>query len=162
MTEPEAPRAADPAPAAAGSAGGSRRRNRRPRTVTPAQPRATTRCCRGCAGLASWSWPAPSASSGGRSSSPNLSLRPTSRAWQDRVARLEQRPRRQPGAPVDLGPLNARVAALEQRATPDLAPLEARVAALEKQVTDNSPFAAQAGRVVRPRGCAVRARPGCR
>jgi hypothetical protein len=54
-----------------------------------------------------------------------------------RVAALEQRT-----AP-DLGPLTARVAALEQRTVPDLAPLQARVAALERQATDNSRFAAR-------------------
>ncbi len=62
-------------------------------------------------------------------------------ALQDRVARLEQRPPAAATGAVDLGPLTARVAALEQRGTPDLAPLEARVAALEKQVADNSQFA---------------------
>jgi hypothetical protein len=62
---------------------------------------------------------------------------------QDRVTRLEQRPMPQQGAPVDLGPLSGRVTALEQRTAPDLAPLEARIATLEKKVTDNSPFAAR-------------------
>jgi hypothetical protein len=61
-------------------------------------------------------------------------------ALEDRVAQLEQRPA--VGA-VDLGPLTARVSALEQRTAPDLAPLEARIAALEKKVADNSPFAAR-------------------
>jgi hypothetical protein len=44
-----------------------------------------------------------------------------------RVAAVEQR---QPVA-VDLGPVEARIAALEQRTAPNLAPLEARIAALE-------------------------------
>jgi hypothetical protein len=49
-----------------------------------------------------------------------------------RVAALEQRT--VAGAPpADLGPLTARIAALEQRAAPDVASLEARIAALEKQ-----------------------------
>jgi hypothetical protein len=74
-------------------------------------------------------------------------------ALEDRVARLEQRP---PAGSVDLGPLTARITALEQRATPDLGPLaarvaalekqgplEARVAALEKQVAGNGQFAAR-------------------
>lgn len=60
-------------------------------------------------------------------------------ALEDRIARLEQ----QPAARVDLGPLTARVTALEQRGTPDLGPLEARVTALEKQVTSNGQFAAR-------------------
>ncbi|HXA25989.1 MAG TPA: mitofilin family membrane protein [Acetobacteraceae bacterium] len=51
-----------------------------------------------------------------------------------RMARLEQRPVAAPTPAVqapDLGPLTARVAALEQRQVPNLAPLEARIAALE-------------------------------
>jgi hypothetical protein len=63
-------------------------------------------------------------------------------ALEDRIARLEQRPAPQQQM-ADLGPLTARVAALEQRAPPDLAPLEARVAALEKQTADNSRFTAK-------------------
>jgi hypothetical protein len=62
-------------------------------------------------------------------------------AMAERIVRLEQRPA--PQMP-DLGPLTARVSALEQRpsssasAQPDLAPLEARIAALEaRQPTDN-------------------------
>jgi hypothetical protein len=61
-------------------------------------------------------------------------------ALTDRVAQLEQRPA---PAGMDVGPLTARVATLEKRATPDLAALEARVATLEKQVADNSQFAAR-------------------
>jgi hypothetical protein len=52
-------------------------------------------------------------------------------ALANRVAELEQRPA--PAQAADLGPLEARVAALERRAAPDLAPLEARVAALEQR-----------------------------
>jgi hypothetical protein len=59
-----------------------------------------------------------------------------------RVTALEQRPVPQGGS-ADLGPLTARVAALEQRPGADLAPLEARVAALEKQVAATGQFAAR-------------------
>jgi hypothetical protein len=51
-----------------------------------------------------------------------------------RLARLEQRPVAAPtpsGQVPDLGPLTARVAALEQRQVPNLAPLEGRIAAVE-------------------------------
>jgi hypothetical protein len=61
-------------------------------------------------------------------------------ALEARVTRLEQRP--QPQGP-DLGPLTARLIALEQRppqpaaAAPDLAPLEARLAAIEQRQPPN-------------------------
>jgi hypothetical protein len=64
----------------------------------------------------------------------------------DRVARLEQGLAASGGSAteaVNLGPLSARVAALERRAMPDLGPLEARIAALEKQPADNSQFTAR-------------------
>ncbi|HUN39644.1 MAG TPA: mitofilin family membrane protein [Acetobacteraceae bacterium] len=48
-----------------------------------------------------------------------------------RVAQLEQQS--PPPQAADLGPLEARVAALEKRPVPELGPLEARVAALEQQ-----------------------------
>jgi hypothetical protein len=58
-----------------------------------------------------------------------------------RVGALEQRPAATPapsGQAPDLAPLTARVAALEQRQGPNLAPLEARIAALDaKQPTDS-------------------------
>lgn len=49
---------------------------------------------------------------------------------QQRLARVEQRPVPQP---PDLGPLEARIAALEKRTAPDLAPIEAHIAALEQR-----------------------------
>ncbi len=61
-------------------------------------------------------------------------------ALKDRVARVEQRPA---ATPVDLGPLTARVTALEQRAAPDLAPLQARIAALEQKAGDSGSVAAR-------------------
>jgi hypothetical protein len=58
-------------------------------------------------------------------------------ALQARVAQLEQRP--EPAArQADLGPLTARVAALEKQTAADLSPLQDRVAALEKQAGANS------------------------
>jgi len=49
-----------------------------------------------------------------------------------RVTALEDRPAAAPPSPApDLGPLAARVAVLEQRTPPDLAPLEARISAME-------------------------------
>ena len=63
-------------------------------------------------------------------------------ALANRVAQLEQRS--PPSQTVDLGPLEARVAALEQRTAPDLAPLEARVTALEqRQAPDLAPLQAR-------------------
>jgi hypothetical protein len=142
MTEPDAPLAADPPPAAL-----------EPLTDGPSAPpqMSSARPARdplpwllglgflvlaGAIGFVWWSAPQPP-------SQPPAGLQ----ALQDRVARLEQRPVAPPvGAPaeaVDLGPLTARVAALERRATPDLAPLEGRVAAVEKQAADNSQFAAR-------------------
>ena len=61
-----------------------------------------------------------------------------------RMARLEQRPVAVPTPSVqapDLGPLAARVAALEQRQVPNLAPLEARIAALEARPPVDSQLA---------------------
>ena len=61
-----------------------------------------------------------------------------------RMARLEQRPAATPtpaGQVPDLGPLTARVAALEQRQSPNLAPLEARIAALEARPPADSQLA---------------------
>lgn len=60
----------------------------------------------------------------------------------DRVVQLEQRS--PPSRTVDLGPLEARVTALEERTAPDLAPLEARVTALEqRQAPDLAPLQAR-------------------
>ena len=57
---------------------------------------------------------------------------------QARIAALEQRPE---PAPVDLGPLRGRVAALEEKPPVDLQPLEARIAALEaKPPVDLTPL----------------------
>lgn len=50
-----------------------------------------------------------------------------------RVGALERRPAAAPVQPPDLASLEARVAALEQRQPPDLAPLRARIAALENR-----------------------------
>jgi hypothetical protein len=61
-----------------------------------------------------------------------------------RMAQLEQRPAVAPtpsGQVPDLGPLTARVAALEQRQGPNLAPLEARIAALEAKPPADSQLA---------------------
>jgi hypothetical protein len=54
-----------------------------------------------------------------------------------RVAALEKRP------PPDLAPLETRVAALEKRPAPDLAPLEARIAALEQKTQDEQQLGAR-------------------
>jgi hypothetical protein len=63
-------------------------------------------------------------------------------ALANRVAQLEQRS--PPSQAVDLGPLEARVAELEQRQAPDLAPLEARVAALDQRTApDLAPLEAK-------------------
>jgi hypothetical protein len=61
-----------------------------------------------------------------------------------RMARLEQRPAAVPTPSVqapDLGPLTARVAAVEQRQGPNIAPLETRIAALEARPPVDSQLA---------------------
>jgi hypothetical protein len=61
-----------------------------------------------------------------------------------RLARIEQRPVAAPtpsGQVPDLGPLTARVAALEQRQVPNLAPLESRIATLEARPPADSQLA---------------------
>lgn len=61
-----------------------------------------------------------------------------------RMARLEQRPVAAPMPSVqmpDLGPLTARVAALEQRQVPNIAPLEARIAVLEARPSTDTQLA---------------------
>jgi hypothetical protein len=60
-----------------------------------------------------------------------------------RLARLEQRPTAATpaGQVPDLGPLTARLTALEQRQGPNLAPLEARIAALEARPPADSQLA---------------------
>ena len=58
-------------------------------------------------------------------------LRQQVQSLDQRIAGVEQRPLPQPLP--DLKPLEARIAALEQRPAPDLAPLEARIAALEQR-----------------------------
>lgn len=73
----------------------------------------------------------------------------------DRIAKLEQRPVTAPsGAPVDLKPLETRIAALEKRVIPppaDLTPLENRLTALEKKpvpdIVNHTELSAIAGRV---------------
>jgi len=63
-------------------------------------------------------------------------LRQEVQTLEDRLARLEQRPVPGAPAPPDLGPLAARVAALEARKPPppvELGPIEAAVAALEQR-----------------------------
>ena len=150
MTEPDAPSAAEPPPAALGApAEDSPPRPFQPpppplrAAAQPPEPRPTRDALlpwlcglgflvlAGAIGFVWWSLQQPQ-------SQPSADLQ----ALAERVARLEQRPEPSGGA-VDLGPLTARVAALDQRATPDLAPLEARVAALNQRLAGDNGFAAR-------------------
>lgn len=136
MTEPDAPQVTDPTPEAAEQAAALP-----PPAPLDAPPRSQRDTLlpwlcslgflvlAGAIGFVWWSSQPPQ-------SSPPAGLQ----AVEDRVTRLEERPR---PPPADLSALTARVAALEQRPVPDVAPLEARVAALEKQVTGNGQFAAR-------------------
>lgn len=73
-------------------------------------------------------------------------------ALQDRVVALAQRP----PAPVDLRPLEARVAALEHRAAPDLAALQAQVTALQQRQAPNlAPLQAQLAAVRRDQAASL-------
>jgi len=83
------------------------------------------------AGAIAYLWQNPSQPAAPATPPPELAdLQQQVQTLSDRVAKLEQQPQ---AKPVDLGPLEARVAALEKRQQTDLGPLTSRVAALEQR-----------------------------